>query len=137
MDANHGRPAPRHQLILRKALGHVVSIDAVQATGEQTPPRDSPHERVVEDDVDVGRQDEPSARSPNADVLGDHLEERERIRMLESRVQLVGDFDDSDVAPTAALRPREDVAKERSAEGWVPLHDDQLTAKLVTQTLLR
>src|SRR4051794_11857967 len=47
------------------------------------------------------------------------------------------DFDDSDVAPAGTLRPRERIAEAWPVERRIPLHDDQLTAKLVVHTLRR
>src|SRR5713101_5399285 len=41
-----------------------------------------------EDDVDVGREHEPAARPANADVLRNHLEERQHVRIPQPIVEL-------------------------------------------------
>ena len=95
-----GPRPPVHPQLMRAAVLHpvldglierepgldVMTIEAIQAPRFKRPASDELNELVREDDVDVGGQDERTTRAADADVLGDHLKERQRFGMRQARV---------------------------------------------------
>src|SRR5262245_16456467 len=72
----------------------VMTVDTVQAVSVETAPRNLLNKRVRKDDVDIRCQNKLSARASDTDVLRDHLEQRQDVRVLELSMELGGHFDE-------------------------------------------
>jgi hypothetical protein len=86
------------------------------------------HERIRENNIDVGSQNEAPTRAADTDILGDHLEKRQHLGVLQRLMHLWGHFDKSNVAETG-FGPSKLILEARPVCRWVPLHDHELCAK--------
>src|SRR5439155_184471 len=98
--------------------------------GEET------HQLVGQQDVDVGAEDELAPGPADADVLGDHLEQRQGLAVLEAAVQLRRHLDDADLTGARLGRPAQRLCQPRAVGGRVPRRVDFATARPYKLALL-
>ena len=109
-----------------------MPIDAVEISRLQLSRCQVFDQLVGEDDVDVGGQDEPSARASNADVLRNHLKQRQDIGVLQRAVELRRHFN-KPVGADAGSRPSHQALQPRLVRRRVPFDDDDPAFRPVRQ----
>jgi hypothetical protein len=121
---------------LDRHLRHRVrAVDPVEASLLEAPGGQERDERVVEQDVDVRGEHERRARPPDPDVLGDHLEERQCLRMSQPAVNRRGNGDDAHPAWAQVRRPRECLRERSPPRGGIPVNEDELGGEPVPAAL--
>ena len=110
--------------IHRNIAHHIVAVDAIHAARFHFAFRQPGSQFVGKENVDVGGQNELPAGPANADILPDHLVQRERLGMGESGVQFGGNFNESHLAEASVRGPAQNLVQPRPAFRRIPLHHD-------------
>src|SRR5262249_4776533 len=121
--------AERHLLVERRVDRDrrldIVAIDAIHDAGFELSRREKLDELVREQDVNVGREHEPPARAPDADVLRDHLEERQPVGARKRSMQRGGTCEEP-VRARAGFRELDEGGEPRPVGRRIPFDDDHL-----------
>ena len=76
-------------------------------------------------------------RAPDADVLCDHLKQRQSIGMLVSSVNIRRNLNDAHRAVFVVRRPAQCFRKGGPFLRWVPFHHDDFGRQLITPALIQ
>ena len=113
------------RVVLEGFHRHVVPRQTIHVPGIHLPLAEPFRELVREKDVRRGRQDELTARPPDAHVARAMNQDRETVRERQRGVQLRWNGDETEGASPHGLRPLKRVPQ--SAPGWrIPVDQDQL-----------
>jgi hypothetical protein len=104
---------------------NVNSIGAIDMLAHQAPLPQEGHQRIREQDVNVGGQDELSLRPTDTSVLSDHLEQREPVTVRERAMDRRLDGDDAYRAPALIVWPGQGISQGRTVWRRVPLNENQ------------
>ena len=133
------RLAVRQLRFERRLEGHIrldiMAIDAVQTSGLQPSRREVVNQLSREDDVDIGCKNEPSARTTDTNILRDHLEQRQHVRVPQPLMQGGRDLNEP-VLAEGRMRQAQQSANMRPIRRRVPFDHDQLGIEASTATLL-
>ena len=112
----------------------VVAVDAVHRVWPQAGAEEG-EQLVAEQDVDVGREDERRARTPDAHVLADHLEKRQPVGVREGPMHVRRNCDDTGQEVLVGS-PAQRLGQGPSVRGRIPLDQDQLDRQAESPGLL-
>src|SRR5438552_3499117 len=114
---------------------HVVPVGAVHRAGLQAALQEG-EELVRQQDVDVRRQHVSRAGPADADVFGDHLVDRQPVRVGHCCVQVVRNRDHCGMK-VLRLVPSQRIPQRRPAGRRIPLHQKKLDGHAEPLCLLR
>lgn len=111
---------------------NVMTIDAVHASFAQKIGYQKEDEFIRKQNIDVRCQDKLATCSPDADVFGDHLEQRETLRVLEAIVNLCRHSNNTNTAWAEIRRPKKCFSQPRSIDRRIPLYQDKFGPKAMS-----
>ena len=117
---------------VRNIACHVMPVDTVKGAPFQPVFRQESHELRRENDIQIRGEHKFTASTANTGVLGDHLMQRNCIRVLESPMNFRRNFDKSNLTRTGILGPMQHVDQLRPIGRWIPFHDDNLGRQAVS-----
>jgi hypothetical protein len=116
---------PVERNALRQIARHVIAIDADDTARLQLITHVA-DEAVVEENVDIGCEDETSPCTPNSNVLSNHLEQRKRRGIRELVVDCGWNGHDPNACGPKVFRPLQSLFQRRPIGRRIPFDQDQL-----------
>ena len=113
---------------------HVEPVRAIQGVRPQPRPHEL-NQLVAEEDVDVRRQHKRCAGAPDPDVLGDHLKQRQAVRVRQGAMKLRRNHHQARLKPIAC-RPGQRFDERLAVGRRIPFDHQQLEGQLESIALV-